>query len=127
MSWDFKNFSPDEFACRYSGEHGISLELVKALQGLRTRLGFPMKISSGYRSMEHPIEAKKLKGGVHTEGKAADVLCFGEQAYLILVNAVDFGFTGIGVNQKGSLEQRFIHLDISDKYGDRVRPYVWSY
>ena len=40
-------------------KNGISHELINKLQSLRTELGFPFIITSGYRCEEHPIEARK--------------------------------------------------------------------
>ena len=42
-----------------------------------------------------------------------------------ITHAQEYGFTGIGVNQKGN--SRFIHLDIADHSEERPRPTVWSY
>tara|TARA_B100000524_G_C23552305_1_gene335261 strand:- start:224 stop:601 length:378 start_codon:yes stop_codon:yes gene_type:complete len=125
MEWNYSNFKPEEFACQHCGKEGISPNLLDKLQEFRTYLGFPFVVTSGYRCLEHPIEAKKTKAGVHASGLAVDILCRGEQAYIILANAAKFGFTGIGVNQKGN--SRFIHLDISEPENDRPRPHVWSY
>jgi hypothetical protein len=48
----------------------------------------------------------------------------GADAIRLLVLAAEFGFTGIGVQQKG--EGRFIHLD--DVPGTLLpRPAIWSY
>ena len=49
----------------------------------------------------------------------------GTRALEIISKARDFGFTGIGVNQKGNA--RFIHLDISKDSQGRPRPHIWSY
>jgi hypothetical protein len=43
----------------------------------------------------------------------------------VLRAALNAGFTGIGVKQKG--KGRFIHLDDIEDSGDRPRPWVWSY
>ena len=90
-----------------------------------TFLNFSFVVSSGYRCPNHSIEAKKSKPGTHTTGLAVDILCRGEEAYKIITYAQEYGFTGIGVNQKGS--GRFIHLDIADHSEERPRPTVWSY
>ena len=123
MSW--KNFTLEEFACKHTGENKIEHELIDKLQALRTEFGFPFKITSGYRSADHPIEARKSKPGTHALGLAADIGVRGEQALEIISKATDFGFTGIGVNQKGNA--RFIHLDISKDSQGRPRPHIWSY
>ena len=58
-------------------------------------------------------------------GLAADIALRGEQALEVISKATDYGFTGIGINQKGNA--RFIHLDISKDSQGRPRPHVWSY
>ena len=93
-------------------KEGIKEELLNRLQALRTFLNFSFVVSSGYRCPEHPIEAKKSKPGTHATGLAVDILCRGTEAYKIITHAQEYGFTGIGVNQKGN--SRFIHLDIAD-------------
>ena len=68
------------------------------------------------------IEAAKATPGAHASGQAADVACNGQEAYKLLKLALELGFTGIGVNQKGG--GRFIHLDTLTQ---PPRPNVWSY
>ena len=94
MSWD--NFKLEEFACKHTGENKIEHELIDKLQALRTECGFPFKITSGYRSADHPVERKKSKPGTHALGLAADIGVRGQQALEIISKARDFGFTGIG-------------------------------
>ena len=126
MNWElYKNFKAKEFACQHCGKEGISEHLVSNLQNLRTYLDFSFVISSGYRCSEHPVEIKKDTSGTHTQGIAVDILCRGDKAYKIITNAGDYGFTGIGVKQKGN--DRFIHLDIASLSNGKVRPTVWSY
>ena len=92
------------------------------LQAFRMQYGKPMRITSGYRCPEHPLEAKKSKPGAHASGLACDVGVDGQEAYDILKLAFQLGFKGIGVNQKGT--GRFIHLDMLE---EAPRPNVWSY
>tara|TARA_R100000231_G_scaffold35321_2_gene31281 strand:+ start:2002 stop:2373 length:372 start_codon:yes stop_codon:yes gene_type:complete len=123
MTWE--NFNLDEFACRHCGKNLISHNLVDKLQSLRTELGFPFVITSGFRCTEHPNEINKSKPGTHAMGLAVDILSHGEQAYQIVATAPKHGFTGIGVNQKG--QGRFIHLDIAEVNHGKLRPTIWSY
>jgi uncharacterized protein YcbK (DUF882 family) len=123
MTWT--NFTLEEFACKHCGENNIEPELIDKLQLLRTELGFPFRITSGYRCAEHPIEKNKTAPGTHALGLAADIALSGQQALQVISKATDYGFTGIGINQKGN--GRFIHLDISKDSQGRPRPHVWSY
>jgi uncharacterized protein YcbK (DUF882 family) len=122
---NWKNFKLDEFKCKHCGENKIEYELIDKLQLLREDLGFPFIISSGYRCEEHPIERKKKKPGTHNLGIAVDIACSHKEALQIVSAAEGYGFTGIGVNQKGN--GRFIHLDIAKATHDRPRPHIWSY
>jgi zinc D-Ala-D-Ala carboxypeptidase len=81
-----------------------------------------MKITSGYRCPKHPIEAKKAAPGAHSTGLACDIGVSGSEAYQVLSLAMELGFTGIGVQQKGT--GRFIHVDLTV---GQNRPTVWSY
>lgn len=123
-TWEFPNFTPGEFACKCCGQEGIDLEFVAKLQELRSKVGIPLKISSGYRCKNHPNEVNKKIPGSHNEGLAADILCNGADAHKILSMALELKFSGIGVNMKGDWNSRFLHLDMSQK---KTRPTIWSY
>lgn len=114
----FKYFTLDEFKCSETGENGIKEEFVTALDALRFECGFPFKITSGYRSPRHSIEAAKPNGGgQHTTGFAADIAVDGgHQRFIIVSNALKLGFSGIGV-AKG-----FIHVDMR-----QTTPVIWTY
>jgi zinc D-Ala-D-Ala carboxypeptidase len=121
MTW--KNFDYSDFACKGSGENEMRSEFIDKLQRLRDTLGFPLIVSSGYRSPEHNAKVSKTgRTGPHTTGRAVDLAVGRGRAYLVLKAAFASGeFTGIGVHQRG--EGRFIHLDDIQ----RDEPTVWSY
>jgi len=100
-------------------------EFIDKLNDLRLAFGKPMKITSGFRDVTHPIEAKKNTPGAHTTGQAADIAVSREDAFDLLSLALTKGFTGIGIQQKGS--GRFIHLDTLKNSPERPRPTIWSY
>lgn len=110
-------FKPSEFDCKHTGKNEMKPEFLDKLDELRHRVGFPFVITSGYRDVTHPIEAKKERGGVHSQGIAADIrVSNGAEAYAIMKEAFGMGFTGIAYG-KG-----FVHLDI------RVTtPVSWNY
>lgn len=123
MNWsDYPNFSAKEFACSHCGENEMKPDFMAKLQKLRTAYGKPMKITSGYRCAKHPIEAAKSAPGAHAIGCAADIGIQGAEAHKLLSLALQEGFTGIGVQQKGT--GRFLHLDTLQ---GSTRPTVWSY
>jgi hypothetical protein len=51
----------------------------------------------------------------------------GADALELVALALAYGFTGIGVNQKGAHDGRFIHLDDLDNAPGQPRPCIWSY
>lgn len=125
MDWSlYPSFSEDEFRCRHTRRCAMHPEFMARLQRLREAYGKPMKITSGFRDRTHPAEARKTTTGAHVLGRACDVAAAGPDAIRLIVLAAEFGFTGIGVQQKG--EGRFIHLD--DVPGTQLpRPALWSY
>jgi len=118
-------FSQHEFKCSHTGKCEMNADFIDKLNDLRLAFGKPMKITSGFRDVTHPIEARKKTPGAHTTGCAADIAVSREDAFHLLSLALTKGFTGIGIQQKGS--GRFIHLDTLENTGERPRPTVWSY
>ena len=123
IDWsNYQNFSADEFNCSHCGKNEMQPDFLQKLQTLRSVYGKPVRITSGYRCPEHPIEAKKTQPGAHTSGRAADISIDRAEAHQFLKLAFAAGFTGVGVQQKGS--GRFIHLDTLEGLS---RPNLWSY
>lgn len=113
----YPNFSKAEFDCSETYENDMQPEFLLALQNLRNKYGKPITITSGFRSVNHSDEIRKIKGGTHTMGIAADISVYGENKHELLRLAMKAGvFNGIGVAPWG------IHLDIS-----KERKAVWSY
>lgn len=130
--WRWPNFSPAELRCKHTGSLIMVPAFLDRLQALRSLLGFPFPISSGYRHTSHPAEAsKKSGGGAHTFGRAVDIQVYEERALAILERARSFGFTGIGNSQALDRDpaDRFVHLDdmtVAEGY-HAPRPAFWSY
>ena len=121
----YKYFTEKELECKHCEEQGIDPAFMQKVDKLRGELGFAFPITSAYRCPDHPIEARKHAPGAHASGRAVDIAVRGEQAHRLLPAALDAGFTGIGVSQKGGV--RFIHLDDLPNSEGRPRPHVWSY
>ena len=122
INWNlYPNFKPVEFKCSHTGKCDMNPMLLDSLQALRSELGRPMTINSGYRDKTHPIEKAKPEPGYHAKGQAVDIACGADQAYTIVALALKHGFTGIGISQRNSLP-RFVHLDIREGI-----PVVYSY
>lgn len=120
MTW--KNFTREEFACQCGcGTNEIKDEAIDLAQEVRDIVGFPMKITSGYRCPIHPIEAKKKKPGSHARGLAWDVGCSHAQSREITKTLLILNKGGVGVHQRG--KGRFVHGDVAE---DRIDLF-WTY
>ena len=98
----------------------LKTEMLNFINDLEKSLGYEITITSGYRSSEHPIEAKKNKPGEHTEGLAIDVAAVGgTPVYELVKHAIDLGCKRIGISRKSN----FVHLGLSK---DRVTS-IWTY
>ncbi len=106
----------------------MSNDTIDALDVMRHDLGFPFIISSGYRCPTHnnKVSSSGLSGP-HTTGLAADIFISGENALKVVSAALEYGFGGVGINQKGSYKGRFIHLDRLEPTAERPRPHIFSY
>lgn len=130
MHWDpnrWPNFTPAELACKDGTPfplHDDGIFFLDCLQGLRTRLGVALILNSAYRSPTHNAAVGGATDSPHVTGEAGDIKCHGQLAYDIIRLAPSFKFTGIGVQQKGPYEGRYIHLDTRT---GAMRPRVWSY
>lgn len=121
-----KYFTEDEFRCQCGCDQvKVDENLLYKLDSLRAIVNFPLQVTSGYRCPDHPIEARKQTPGTHSTGKAVDIGVSREKAHKVLYVALEMGFTGIGVQQKGN--NRFIHLDVCTDEDGFSRPTVWSY
>lgn len=72
--WWWRHFTAAELACRHCGRVLVVPEALDRLEATRVLYGRPIRIASGYRCPEHPIEAEKPEGpGPHSRGAAFDV------------------------------------------------------
>lgn len=124
MTW--KYFQLENFACHHCGANLIDPAFVDQLEALREAVGFPLIVSSGYRCPAYNVMVSTTgEAGPHTTGHAVDFKVDREKAYLVLKKALEMGFTGIGVSQKGL--SRFLHLDNIPTAEGVPRPTIWSY
>ncbi len=113
----YRYFDLAEFDCSETGENNMKSEFLLSLDELRARCGFSFKVTSGFRSARHSIEAAKQTPGTHAQGIAADIaISNGAQRRAIIKHALDLGFGGIGV------AKTFVHVDIRN-----AEPVVWAY
>lgn len=107
--WDkYPNFKKAEFDCKATGENNMQHEFMEKLQAIRREYGKPMQITSGFRSVKHPVEARKShSNGEHTQGFCADVACDnGADRFRLISLSLKHGITRIGVAKD------FLHLGI---------------
>jgi uncharacterized protein YcbK (DUF882 family) len=96
--------------------------LLIMLDNLREVYGYPIKLTSTYRSPEHPIEAKKAKPGEHAYGAAVDIACVGGEAtYKLVKAAIEVGFTRIGISRKNN----FVHVGVGYEGAPPIT--IWTY
>lgn len=101
---------------------------MQKLVTVRELCGFPFTISSAYRCPDYnKLVSTTGLDGPHTLGLAADVLVWGEKALQLISIAVNHGMTGIGIDQKGVRERRFVHVDCVHDNVNIPRPALWTY
>lgn len=107
-----------------------------------------MPLSSGFRCLAHPIEAKKVRAaqakdqpfvpGDHPSGVGVDVRVAGAQAFYLeqalhvynwahQMAGLDLPFTAISAHQRGGWGGRFVHIGGNPAATGRPRPYSWTY
>jgi len=120
-------FSLSELQCKCGkcgGEVYFDDEFLDILNNIRADCGFPLPVSSGYRCFKHPIEAAKPAPGAHAQGRAVDLLVYGDKALRLFDAARRCGIKRIGVHQKGPTSGRYVHLDTSLT---APSPAFWTY
>lgn len=116
------HFSKDELACKCCGHAPMSAEFMNILEKVRVQYGKPMPVSSGYRCPKHNQSVSNSgPNGPHTTGRAVDILVSGGNAMELLRVILAHGSKwGLGIQQKGDVRARFIHID-------NIRKRMWSY
>ena len=123
--WNY--FSVDELKCKGTDECEMDERFMKKLEALRHEFNEPMIVSSGYRHESYNQVIGGAKNSPHLYGKAVDVVISGKSAYRLMKLAIQYGFTGIGVSQRGPHEKRFLHIDTMENSDTHPRPWIWSY
>ena len=97
--------SPDEPGSALFRMHR---EIVGPLDYIRENCGFPLIVTSGFRTLAHNDQVGGVDGSAHTEGYAADLACrTSQQRYKIIYYAMEIGIRRIGI------AKTFVHLDTS--------------
>lgn len=105
--WKWKNFSPQEIACRGDGKLMVDEHAMDLLQKLRERLGRPMILNSAYRSEWWNRKVGGAKYSYHKKAQAFDVRMDNQNPQEFERIAKEVGFKGIIRYPKNG----FIHID----------------
>ncbi len=130
-----------EIECHHCYQQGMNSDFMVELVLFRKYLNFPLPLSSAYRCPKHNTMVSSTGlDGPHTTGQAVDIKVFGEKAHFLLGLILNYRvptpagpnlgervFTGVGINQRGRLRDRFIHIDNLETTPGRPRPWVWTY
>lgn len=122
-----RDFSDAEWTCK-NGCGGLPpQDFQDEVQLLREAWGKPLVISSGFRCSKYN-QAVSSTGphGPHTRA-AVDFQVEPEHVWDFVRLAISLGWTGIGINQRGPIGGRFVHLDRLPNAQDCPRPRFWSY
>jgi len=122
---DYRYFPEKEMRCHHCGLWHMEHLFMCKLVNLRSALGFPLPVTSGFRCHTHDFDVGG--SGNHPLGHCADIKIYGYRAYKLISQACLLGFTGIGVHQRGPMETRYIHIDDLPEIKGRPRPWIWSY
>ena len=118
-----KHFSAAELQCKHCSQLSVDMRLVAALEELRTIVGKPIKILSGYRCEEHNKAIGGEPRSLHTLGTAADIACPAgvplAEFYLCVAQVPAFGDSGIGLYP--GERTPFVHADVG-----RPKPARWA-
>ena len=113
-----ENFKAYEFECKCCGANRMNASVVRRLQELRTKYGYPMQIASGFRCSKHNAEIEGNPESSHILGYAVDIaISSSSQRYNFLLTALEF-FDRIGV------AGNFIHLDLDPH---KIAKVIWTY
>lgn len=129
---EYKYFSPNELKCKCgkcdSTGHEMDDNFMQRLVMLRMQFNRPIIITSAYRCPSYNSEISDTgEKGPHSRGKAVDIKIYGTLAYALVEMAYELSFTGIGVKQRGPMDERFVHLDTCTHEEVGTRPWIWSY
>jgi|TARA_R110002033_G_scaffold124274_2_gene166374 zinc D-Ala-D-Ala carboxypeptidase len=107
--------SPDEPG---SGSN-MHEEILHMLDVVRKKYGKPIKINSGYRTVDRNKKIGGVKNSSHLKGLAVDISCKESKDRFILLNLlIEVGFRRIGIAKS------FIHVDIDKNKSQDV---AWGY
>tara|TARA_R110000765_G_scaffold20007_4_gene52136 strand:+ start:568 stop:924 length:357 start_codon:yes stop_codon:yes gene_type:complete len=114
-------FTLEEFDSPDAPGSGAKMDYgtLQMLDVARSIYGRPMRVNSGYRTVEHNAEVGGKISSSHLKGLAADISCTESRDRFDMITAfMRVGFTRIGM--AGS----FIHIDSDETKSPDV---IWTY
>lgn len=87
----------------------------RGLDGIRELTGFPIFLSSGYRSMKVNRAVGGVSSSQHVQGEAADIRCPGYGDSMRLASLIDQNKRVLGVDQVILEYGRWVHVSFSDR------------
>lgn len=105
--WPWKNFTPQEIACRGTGRLVVVKSFMDKLERMRDILGKPIIVNSAYRTPDYNLKVGGVPDSEHTKGTAGDLSTLNHNPMAMIRAAVEAGFTGFGHYPKKS----FLHVD----------------
>lgn len=103
--WRWQNFTPQEIACKGTGELLLVPYAMDCLQRLREIIKKPLYINSAYRSPLHNARIGGAPRSRHKAGDAFDISLRNHYKEDLHKAALQAGFQGIGIYNS------FIHID----------------
>ena len=103
------HFTYDEYDSPDSIDSGLLMnpEFIFTLDQIRSKVGFPLFISSGFRTPEHNAKVAKVEKSAHTFGLAADLVVHNsKERDAVLGASYLFKITRKGIGNT------FVHLDM---------------
>jgi uncharacterized protein YcbK (DUF882 family) len=122
-NWIYFSYETDPMlACSHCGVKGMNEKFMELLVSIRTAVGLPFRINSGYRCAIHNAAVSSTgANGPHTTGRAVDIAADSRLKFLIQREAMKRGVTRFGI------ARTFIHIDdLSDDDGFPSKV-IWSY
>ena len=107
-TWRWSSFSPQEIACRGTGEILVHEAALDGLEEMRRRLDKPIIITSAYRSKSHNRKVGGARRSQHLKGMAFDISMQNQNPFMFEAIARACGFTGFGFYPK----KNFMHIDM---------------
>jgi len=116
----WRDFSPEELACRGTGTLRLHIDSVDRLQQLRDELDAPVMVLSAYRSMSHNRDVGGAPASRHLLGRAFDVWMGNHDPAAFEAAARRHGFSGFGFYPRSN----FMHIDTGParEWGRRFTP-----